>query len=70
MSEVLHKLMGRLLKKEAYEKTFGSDLVSIDCNANNQLSDSNISLGDASKKALALLKPEQRKSVLFGICTF
>ena len=30
MSEVLHKLMGRFLKKEAYEKKFGSDLVIID----------------------------------------
>ena len=26
MSEVLRKLMGRFLKKEAYEKKFGSDL--------------------------------------------
>ena len=44
MSEVLCKLMGRFLKKEAYEKKFGSDLVSIDCSANNQLPDSDISI--------------------------
>ena len=70
MSEVLHKVMGRFLKKEAYEKKFGSDLVSIDCSANNQLPDSDISIGDATKKALAQLKPERRKSVLLGIRAF
>lgn len=46
----------RFLNKEAYEKKFGSDLVSIDCSANNQPPDLDISLGDATKKALALLK--------------
>ena len=70
MSEVLRKLMGRFLKKEAYDKKFGSDLVRIDCSANNQLPDSDISIGDATKKALAQLKPERRKSVLLGIRAF
>ena len=40
--------MGRFLKKEAYEKKFGSDLVSIDCSVNNEPPDSNISLGNAT----------------------
>ena len=62
--------MGRFLKKEAYEKKFGSDLVSIDYSANNQLPDSDISIRDATKKALAQLKPEHRKSVLVGIRAF
>ena len=62
--------MGRFLKKEAYEKKFGSDLASIDCSANNQLPDSGISIGDATKKALAQLKPERPKSVLLGIRAF
>ena len=30
MSEFLHNLMGRFLKRDAYEKNFGSDLISID----------------------------------------
>ena len=60
--------MGRFLKKEAYEKKFGSDLASIDCSANNQLPDSDISIRDATKKAQ--LKPERRKSVLLGIRAF
>ena len=42
----------------------------IDCSANNQLPDSDISIGDATKKALAQLKPERRKPVLLGICAF
>ena len=37
MSEFLRKLMGRFLKKDAYEKNLGSDLVSIDCSVNSLL---------------------------------
>ena len=62
--------MGRFPEKEAYEKMFGSDLVSIDCRANNQLSHSHISIGDATKKALAQLQRERRKSVLLGSRVF
>ena len=70
MSEVLRKFMGRFLKKEGFEKTFGSDRVSIDCTASNQRPDLDISIGDATKKALVQLKTERRKSVLLGIRTF
>ena len=42
----------------------------IDCSANNQLPDSDISIGDATKKALAQLKSERQKSVLLGIRAF
>lgn len=70
MSELLRTLMGRFLKREPFEKKFGNDLVSIDCSANNQLPDSDIAIGEATKKALAQLKPERRKNVLLGIRTF
>ena len=70
MSEFLCKLMGRFLKKDAYEKNFGSDLVSIDCSANSQLPDADIAIGEATKKALAQIKPDHRKSVYLGIRTF
>ena len=52
MSEFLRKRMGRFLKKDAYEKNFGSDLVSIDCSAKSQLPDADIAIGEATKKAL------------------
>ena len=45
--------MGRFLKKDAYEKNFGSDLVSIDWSANSQLPDADNAIGEATKKALA-----------------
>ena len=71
MSEFLRKLMGRFLKKDAYEKKFGSDLVSIDCSANSQLPDADIAIGEATKKALTQIKPDRRKSVNYlGIRTF
>ena len=59
MSEFLRKLMGRFLKKDAYEKNFGSDLVSIDCSANSQLPDADIAIGEATKKALAQINPDR-----------
>ena len=52
MSEFLRMLMGRFLKRDAYEN-FGSDLVSIDCSANSQLPDADIAIGEATKKALS-----------------
>ena len=70
MSECLRKLMGRFLKRDADEKTFGSDLVSIDCSANDQLPDANITIGEATEKALAQIKPDRRKYVYLGIRTF
>ena len=59
--------MGRFIKREAFEKKFENDLVSIDCSANNQLPDSDIAIGEGTKKALAQLKPEHRKNVLLSI---
>ena len=67
MLELLHTLMGRFLKRVAFEKKFGNDLVSIDCSANNRLPDSDIAIGEGTKKALAQLKPEHRKNVLLSI---
>ena len=43
------KLMGCFLKKDAYEKKFGSDLVSIDCSANSQLPNADIAVEEATK---------------------
>ena len=70
MSQFLRKLMGRFLKKDAYEKNFGSDLVSIDYSANSQLPDADIAIGEITKKASAQIKPDHRKSVYLGIHTF
>ena len=70
MSECLRKLMGRFLKRDADEKTFESDLVSIHCSANSQLPDADITIGEATEKALAQIKPDRRKSVYLGIRTF
>ena len=70
MSEFLRKLMGRFLKRDAYEKRFGSDLVSIDCSANSQLPDADIAIGETTKKALAQITPDRRKSVYLGTRTF
>lgn len=71
LSDILYKLMGRFSKKEAHEKKFGSDLVTIDCSANNQLPDLDISIGDVTKKASAQLMLEHCiKSILLGIHTF
>lgn len=64
MLEFLRKLMGRFLKKHAYEKKFGSDLVS------SQLPNADIAIGEANKKALAQIRPDRRKSVYLGIRTF
>ena len=52
------------------KRNFGSDLVSIDCSANSQLPDADIAIGEATKKALAQIKPDRRKSVYLGIRTF
>ena len=52
------------------KRNFGSDLVSIDCSANSQLPDADIAIGEATKKALAQIKPDCRKSVYLGIRTF
>ena len=52
------------------EKNFGSDLVSIDSSANSQLPNADIAIGEATKKALAQIKPDRRKSVYLGIHTF
>ena len=70
MSQFLPKLMGRFLKKDAYERKFGSDLVSIDCSANSQLPNADIAIGEATKRALVDIKPDRRKSAYLGIRTF
>ena len=62
--------MGRFLKKDAYEKKLGSELVSIDRSANSQLPDADIAIGEATKKALAQIKPDRGKSVHLVILTF
>ena len=62
--------MGRFLKKDAHEKKFGSDLVSIDCSANSQLLNADIAIGKATKKALAQIKLDRRKPVYLSIRTF
>lgn len=69
MCKILHKLIPRFLKKETYEKEFGSELVSVDYSAHNQLPDLDIAIADAAKKALAQVKLECHKSIL-GIHTF
>ena len=70
MSEFLRKLMGRFLKKDAYEKNFGSDLVSIDCNANSQLPDADNAIGEATKKALAQIKPDGKSLYILASVHF
>ena len=70
MCEFLLKLMSRFLKKSVYESMRGSKMQDVDCGRYNQLSDSEIVIGDPAKKALALLKPDHQKSVMLGICTF
>lgn len=70
MLEFLCKFMGRFLKKDVYEKNFGSDLVSIDCSVNSQLFDVDIVIGEVIKKVLVQINLDCRKFVYFGICIF
>ena len=62
--------MGRFLKKSAYESIRGSKMQSANCGRGNQLSDSEIVIGDPAKKVLALLKRDHQKSVMLGIHAF
>ena len=70
MCEILRKLMARFLKRESYENKFGYDLVSIDCSAKSQLSDSDIVVGEATKTTIAKLKPDKRRAVFLSIRSF
>ena len=48
----------------------GSKMQDVDCGRDDQLSDSEIVIGDPANKALALPKPDHQKSVMFGIFAF
>ena len=58
MCDFLLKLRNRFLKKSGYESMRGIKLQDVDCGRDNQLSDSNIVIGDPARKALASLTPD------------
>ena len=62
--------MSRFLKKSAYESMCDSKMQGVDCGRSNQLSDSEIVIGDPAKEALTLLKPDHQTSVMLGIRAF
>ena len=70
MCEFSLKLISRFLKKSAYESMRGSRIQDVDCGRSNQLSDSEIVIGDPARKAVGLLKPDHQKSVMLAIRAF
>ena len=61
MYDKMCEFMSRLVKKSAYESVHGSKMQDVDCGRSNQLSDSEIVIGDPAKEALASLKPDHQK---------
>ena len=63
--------MRRIMKTQALENKYGSDLSSIDCKEFKlQLGDKELVIADATRKALKELTPDQCKHAMLGIHSF
>ena len=71
MCQSLLKVMRRFLKASSLEDKYGVELSDIPCNdVKLQLSDSELIIGDETRRALGKLKSEKQKSALLGIRSF
>ena len=70
MCSTLLKLLLRFIKPEVVDGKHGRDLASISTNSNHQLTDKDLDIGDGTRKALAVLKPDQQRSPLLAMRAF
>ena len=71
MCDTLLKLMRRFMKPQTTEKKYGAELVSIQCTDTKlQLVDKELTIGDATRKALATLQSDKQKHAMLGIRAF
>ena len=69
--EILSKLLRRFVQSGEVDGKYGVALGSIDCkDVKLQLADKDIVIGDATRKALKELPPEQRRHTMLGIRSF
>ena len=71
MCQNLLKVLRRFMKARSLEGKYGSELAEIPCNdVKVQLSDSELNIGDDTRKALGKLKTEKQKLVFLGIRSY